>query len=152
MEDRDHWTDSPDVVSQRLREAVANQSQEIRKEQLREAVVLLAGPIKERLATTRGSRWSYAESPSARRLMGRLYRLIGLAARARQSERLARLERALGFLAGGHTSGESLLIEQLGALPGDDEVERLLNRMPSRNAWDEIDVRLTGVIVFGQSA
>lgn len=149
MERPGGWTEAPDIVTERLRTAATNPSLEISEKQVAEALALLAVPIKHRLAAARGGRWRRPEvAPAARRLGARLNYLVGQAARARQSERLLRLEHALEFVAGGHTAGESLLVEQLVGLRRDHEVERILSRMPARDGWDEIDVRLTGLIIF----
>jgi hypothetical protein len=149
MEDHTWWTDSPDVVTERLRTAATSQAATITEEQTRQGLALLAEPIKQRLAITRGNQWVCPETaPAARRLGARLNRLIVQAARARRSERLMRLQRALEFVAGGHTAGESHIVERLAALDRDHEVESILSRMPSRRVWDEIDVRLTGLIIF----
>ena len=149
MDARDGWTESPGIVTERLRTAAASQPEVISEEQIREALALLAEPIKQRLAAARGGQWLRPETaPAARRLGARLHHLIGQAARTRQSDRLARLEHALAFVAGGHTAGESLLVEQLAVLDRDHEVEGILSRMRTRSGWDEIDVRLTGMIVF----
>ena len=62
--------------------------------------------------------------------------------------RLARLEQALEFVSGGHTAGEAMLIEQLAE---DGQIEGGLSPWPPhRQGWDEIEVRLTGLIVFGE--
>jgi hypothetical protein len=74
--------------------------------------------------------------------------LIRQAARLRQASRLVQLERVLGFVAGGHTAGEAMLIERL-ARVADAELERVLSRLaPARKEWGGLEVRLTGLIVF----
>lgn len=113
----------------------------------------LAGPIRERLSATRGRHWTAtALTVGARRVAGRIQKLIGNAARLRQAERLSRLERILEFVARGHTAGEDMLIERLGS-SSDDELETVLGRLaPARMDWEGLEVRLTGMILFDSPA
>jgi hypothetical protein len=81
-------------------------------------------------------------------LVGRLGALIRQAARLRQENRLMKLESALAFVAGGHTAGEKILLERL-AEASDQDLMKRLSRVIPQTEWKGIDVRLTGLIVFG---
>jgi hypothetical protein len=71
------------------------------------------------------------------------------AARKHNAGRLEQLEAALAFVAGGHTAGESALVETL-AEGSDRGISTALGRLPPRTVGcDGIEVRLTGLIVFG---
>jgi hypothetical protein len=60
----------------------------------------------------------------------------------------ARLERALAFVAGGHTAGEAMLVRRL-ADADPPALAAGLARIPATSAcWDAIDVRLTGLVIF----
>ncbi|HET9040023.1 MAG TPA: DEAD/DEAH box helicase [Gemmatimonadales bacterium] len=119
-------------------------------ELLRQALDRLAGPVRARLAIAAARRWSAAEPDgAARRLAERLGALVRDAARRRDGPALARLEHALAFVAGGHTAGEALLVRRL-AEANDRELADAARRMPAAAPrWDAIDVRLCGVVVFG---
>jgi hypothetical protein len=110
----------------------------------------LAVPIRERLALTHGRRWIHPDpSAAARRLAGRLQGMVRDAARKHNAGRLEQLEAALAFVAGGHTAGESALVETL-AKGTEREISTALGRLPGRTVGcDGIEVRLTGLIVFG---
>jgi hypothetical protein len=141
------WSESPELIAERLLSVAEGRAVPIGDERLRNCLTPLIEPIRERLAVTRGRHWIACNpTPSARQLMLRINELIAQAARKRQSDRLHRLERALEFLAGGHTAGEAMLIERLAAL---DEIESEFSRLPAeRTGWEEIEVRLTGLILF----
>jgi hypothetical protein len=145
------WTEAPDVIGARLTAAAA-QSQVVHAEsdQLNEWLPLLARLIRDRLASTRSRRWLVPDlTPAAHHVMRRLHSLVRKAARQHQARRLAELERALAFLAGGHSAGEAALIERM-ADASESEVALLLARLPSRRVeWDGLEVRLTGLILFG---
>jgi len=143
------WTESPEIVTDILLSAERGEPLPLSADRLREWVELLGQPIRERLSLIQGRRWVGAEPDSAaRRVANRVQRLIREAARLRQADRLLRLERALGFVAGGHTAGEAMLVERL-AGTADAELEAILSRLaPVRKEWDGLEVRLTGLIVF----
>jgi hypothetical protein len=74
--------------------------------------------------------------------------LVRAAARRRDGGELVRLERALAFVAGGHTAGEAMLVRRL-ADAGAPALAASLPGIPGTSAhWDAIDVRLTGLVVF----
>ena len=101
-------------------------------------------------ASSKPRRRSQALPPStaARRLVQRLGELVKTAARRRDAVELTRLERALGFAAGGHTAGESLLVGRMAS--GDAAaLAEGIRRTPAASArWDAIDVGLLGLVVF----
>lgn len=143
------WTEAPDLVAERLNVAAAHARHEIvNTEQLRKYLESLAPVIRARLALGQAHRWfSPDPAPAARGLAQRLGGMIQQAARLRQDTQLRRLERALAFVAGGHTAGEEMLIRRLAAGP-DQEIVQELSRVRPQDAWEGIEARLTGLIVF----
>jgi hypothetical protein len=143
------WTEVPEVVAERLNVAAAHARHEmVNPEQLRKCLESLAPVIRTRLALERAHRWfSPDPAPAARGLAQRLGGMIQQAARLRQDTRLRRLERALAFVAGGHTAGEEMLIQRL-AGGSDQEIVQELSRVRPQDAWEGIEVRITGLIVF----
>jgi hypothetical protein len=119
-------------------------------EQLHKYLTLLAPLIRSRLSLTGGRRWlSPDPTPATRQVATRLRQLIGEAARLRHHGSLLRLERMLGFVAGGHTAGEEMLIERLVEAPARELTSRLSRVTTAQAGWNGIEVRLTGLIVFG---
>jgi hypothetical protein len=145
------WTEAPGEISRRLA-AAAEQDRIVPVEPaiLREWVALLTPYLRERLTLARSRRWITPDPTSAGlRVMSRLQSLIREAARQRRAARLAQLDRALAFVAGGHTAGEMIVIENL-VQATDRELERLLSKLPVRRfRWEELAIRLTGLVVFG---
>jgi hypothetical protein len=143
------WTEEELVVAARLAEAMTTRSAPPDPARLREALSLVAGPIRSRLALARGSRWAApAADPLAHRVSLRLHRGIREAARRRDLETLAGLERALAFVGRGHTAGESAELERLAGMP-DGEFSRKVFRLPAPGRrWDAIEARLGGVLLF----
>jgi hypothetical protein len=73
---------------------------------------------------------------------------VAEAARKRDRRRLGRLERAIRFVAGGHTAGEELVLERMAEAPTDDLLA-WLDRVPPPDArGDPIEARLTGMVLF----
>ncbi len=143
------WTEEERIVSTRLAEAASAPSADPDPARLREALVLVAGPIRSRLSLVRGSRWAAPlAEPAAHRLSLRLHQRIREAARRRDLDALAALERALGFVGRGHTAGESALLERLDAMP-DGEFSRSLCRLPpAGHRGGAIEARLGGLLLF----
>jgi hypothetical protein len=144
------WTEEESVVAARLATAIASPPAGATGSALiGTAVEQLAMPIRSRLAMARGSRWSPpAADPVARQLSLRLHRAVRQAARRRDVEALAGLERVLGFVGRGHTAGESIELERLAALP-DGRLEREVSRLPAAPArWSVIEPRLGGLLLF----
>ena len=111
----------------------------------------LAGPVGQRLRLLAGHRWAApAPRAAARELAERLHGQVQAAARSRNAVALAQLERALGFVTGGHTAGEALLIRRLIGL-SDGELGRRIPRVPEASPrWGAVEVRLTGLVLFGE--
>ena len=114
-----------------------------------EAISLTAAPIRARLGLARGSRWvAPAADPSTHRVALRLQQGIRVAARGRDLDALAGLERALAFVGRGHTAGEALELERLADLP-EAEFSRGIRRLPPPGRrWEAIDARLGGLLLF----
>jgi superfamily II DNA or RNA helicase len=144
------WSETPDVVVERLMVAAAQgRQQKVDTEQLRKYVELLTPVIRGRLGRTLACRWLSPEPSSAARAVSkRLGGLIHKAARLRQERRLLKLERVLAFVTGGHTAGEEMLIERLAEAP-DRDMLAALGRAAPQTTWDGLEARLTGLIVFG---
>ena len=144
------WTEAPEMIETQL-DMVARDftTHHTSAEHLSEWLSLLARPIRSRLAFTRSRRWMTAEpSSAARKVVSRLQLCIRNAARRRNPGQLAELERAITFVARGHTAGEATLVERL-AQATDSELRRLLPTVPGRRGrWDQLEVRLTGLALF----
>ena len=151
LESNGKWTEHPDTVTDRLRTAAAERCiSPANDDDLRRWLAHLVLPIRERLALTRRRRWIKPDpSAAARHLASRLQGMVRDAARRHDRSGLEQLERALGFVAGGHTAGEAALVETL-ARAKDREVSLALGRLPAGTVrWDGLEVRLTGLIIFG---
>jgi superfamily II DNA or RNA helicase len=149
VESSGSWTEAPEIIEAQLEVAAKDQSlNPIPGDELSEWLALLARPIRTRLSSTRNSQWMTAEpTGGARTLLSRLQLWLKIAARQRDAGRLSELERAMTFVAGGHTAGESAMLERL-ARATDSELRRLLSTLPGRRRAWELDVRLTGLILF----
>jgi hypothetical protein len=144
------WSEEADVVGERvLAAACSAESHPVDPAALRTALDALTIPIRARLSLAAGRRWLAAEpNGSARRIAERLSQGVAEAARARNQRTLTRLERALRFIAGGHTAGEDLLLERMMEASTADLLA-WLDRMPaSVSRSDPIEVGLTGLVVF----
>ena len=144
------WSEEPDVVGERvLTAACAVESHPVDPAGLRRALDALTAPIRARLSLAAGRRWLAAEpSASARRVADRLSQGVAEVARRRDRRALARMERAMRFVAGGHTAGESMLLDRM-AEASTADLLAWLDRVPAPQ-WrsDPIEVRLNGLIVF----
>jgi hypothetical protein len=148
------WTEAPEALSLWLERATAGREVvPVEETRLRSWLLLLARPIKERLALTGSRRWLAPDpAPAVRRVAARLQAFTRDAARMHQPNRLVQLERALGFVTRGHTAGEAALIERLAA-SSDAELDRMTPKLPEGRAqWGGIEARLTGLILFGPGA
>ncbi len=143
------WTEEERIVAARLTDAATSPSAAPEPARLREALSLIAGPIRSRLALARGSRWAApAANPIAHQVSLRLHQGIREAARRRDLQTLAGLERALAFVGRGHTAGESVELERLAGMP-DGEFNRKALRLPAPGRrWEAIEARLGGVLLF----
>ncbi|MFL5510869.1 MAG: helicase-related protein [Gemmatimonadales bacterium] len=115
IDDQANWTESPDVIGLRLESAAAQpETSEPDPAQLRAYLAVLAKAIRERLNSTTGRRWTVPDpSPAARVVLAQLHVLVGEAVRRHNPAALAWLERAISFVARGHTAGEDALMERL---------------------------------------
>jgi superfamily II DNA or RNA helicase len=145
------WTEAPETIADRLNRAAAQTERRVvDPEQLQGHLALLAPLIRARLSLTGGRRWlSHDLTPAARQLATRLSQWIGQAARLRHHGPLLQLERMLGFVAGGHTAGEEMLIAELVEAPARELTDALSRVTAAQGSWNGIEVRLTGLIVFG---
>ena len=151
LDEQGTWCEDAAIVSARLREAAASMSiTRAASAAVRAVLERLAVPIRARLATTVARGWMAAEpEPPVRVLAQRLGELVRLAARARDATALTRLEAALAFVARGHTAGEAMLVQQL-AESDERTLRDALTRVPSAPPrCDALDVRLTGLVLFG---
>ena len=144
------WMEDESSVSRALLAALRDDSRaSVDAVRVAAALDRLVSPIRARLSGAGARRWSTAEpDPAARRLAVRIGRSVREAARRRDGVLLNRLERALAFVAGGHTAGEALLVRRMAeAEPG--ELANALVRFPSPTArWEAIEVRVTGLVLF----
>ncbi len=144
------WTEEESVVAARLAVATESLPAGAREpERLKAALELLAMPIRSKLVAARGSRWSPpAADPVAHQLSSRLHGAVRQAARRRDLQAMAGLERALAFVGRGHTAGERLELERLAGLP-DGRFERAAARLPvAPGRWSTIEPRLVGMLLF----
>jgi hypothetical protein len=150
LEPDGRWTEDPETITELLVAAASEQLWVVSDDYLKAWLKRLAAPIRERLALAHGRRWIKPDpSPAARRLAIRLQGMVRDAARRHNAKRLEQLEAALAFVAGGHTAGEEALVETL-ATGTDREISAALGRLPASTIrCDGIEVRLTGLIVFG---
>ena len=143
------WTEEAELITDRLRLAAACHGDEALPDESPMYLELLAPVLRRRLALARSGRWiSPHPTIQARAVARRLSDLIRDAARLRDDYRLSQLERALAFVAGGHTSGEEMVLERLSEV-GDEELVCGLGKTLPQPDWDGVEVRLTGFIVFG---
>jgi superfamily II DNA or RNA helicase len=146
------WSEDAEIITQRLLEAAAvNQQRVVGGAELRTYLELLTPVIRKRLALTHGRKWLTPHcTPAVAIIAARLGGLIREAARLRHESRLTQLERGLAFVAGGHTAGEEMMLDRLVDGTDRDLTARLSRVMPQPD-WDGIEVRLTGLIVYGPS-
>jgi len=144
------WSEDESVVAERLRAAAAcDHRAPPTPDAIRRALHRLVGPVRARLALAAARRWTAAEpDTAARRLALRLGELVRAAARRRDGGELARLERALAFVSGGHTAGEAVLVRRLADAEAPAFAAGLAGIPATSARWDAIDVRLTGLVIF----
>ena len=154
LEPDGRWTEAPDTVAARLKVAATQQENRAADyDQLRHWLELLAVPLRERLGASQGRRWAHADpAPAARQLAAQLQRLVRDAARRHEASRLAELERALAFVSGGHTAGEAILVERL-SKASLAQLAAAVSRLPKvEGGWEGVEIRLTGLILFGPAS
>jgi hypothetical protein len=151
LESTGTWTEAPEIIEERLASATEDDSvSSLSPDMLSQWLSLLTPRIRDRLACVRSHRWVSAHPTEAvRRVMHRLQPRIRDSARRHDARALADLERAIAFVTSGHTAGEAALVEYLTRV-SEPELARLIHTLPSRRIqWDELEVWLTGLIVFG---
>jgi hypothetical protein len=150
------WSEDPELIADRLDRAVRAGEARDGTDAIKPAPALveavlaqLAAPIRERMRQLRRAGWlDRLPSASARTVIARLQALARAAARRRDADRLARLQSALRFAAGGHTAGEQALLVRL-AEAADAELEQAIASLPALEpAADAVHCQLTGLIVF----
>jgi hypothetical protein len=143
------WTEEESVVAARLETVVGAAPAAADPDRLNAALGLLAAPIRSRLVLARGSRWSApAADRAAHQVTLRLHRAVRQAARRRDLEALAGLERALAFVGRGHTAGETLELERLAGLPDGCFEREAARQAAGVGGWSTIEPRLAGVVLF----
>ena len=144
------WWEDAETVTRRLLEAAASEEGGAAPAVvLGRALDAITGPIRARLALAGARRWTAAEpDPSARRLAARLQASVREAVRRRDVPALTRLERALAFVAGGHTAGEAELVRRLAEADA-GQLARWTGRLPAPTPrWEAVEARLTGLVLF----
>jgi hypothetical protein len=143
------WTEDEETVAARLSAAMDSPAGEPDAGRLRAALELLAEPVRARLAGARERRWAAAEGGApARVVAGKLQDAIRAAARRRDLIELDRLERALGFVAGGHTAGERMLLEELAERRAAAIARASLGLPSPAPRWGPVEARLEGLLLF----
>ncbi len=145
------WTDTPETIEAWLTVAVEQvYDTPLDPPRLHEWVTRLAHPIRQRLTMTRGGRWMTPEpTPAARELLTRVQDLVRDASRRHQPRRLAQLERVLAFLSEGHTAGEEMLIRSMADRSESQLITAIDRVLRSGTDLEDVEARLTGLIVFG---
>nr|MBA3260183.1 SWF/SNF helicase family protein [Gemmatimonadales bacterium] len=143
------WTEDEEIVAARLSAAIGSPAAMPDAGRLRTALELLAEPVRSRLTAARERRWAEADGGApARVVAARLQQAIREAARQRDANALSRLERALGFVAGGHTAGETMLLERL-AERSAAEIVRGSAGLPAPTPHRApVEARLEGLLLF----
>jgi len=146
------WSEDRDVIMRAMAAAAGSQEpMPVDACRRREALRLLAAPIRNHLSAAAGRRWTGAEpEAAARALAARLRKEVSGAARIRDVRALEHLELALGFVGGGHTAGEAALVRRL-ADSTDGQLAAALARLPAPTPRpDAIEVLISGVVLFGE--
>jgi hypothetical protein len=144
------WTEQPESVEPRIIEACESRlARAATAQEIEQAVIGLTPILNQRLRACQGSRWMVtAHAPHAAQLLPRLQGLVAKAVRKRDRQRIADLERAIEFVGGGHSAGESDLLATLVAAT-DASLIRLLGRLPAGTpGWASVTPRVTGIVVF----
>jgi hypothetical protein len=144
-------TEAPEIIEERLQSAASQKDVVIADGGALAAYLsTLAVVVRQRLASARGRRWIVPHPGSGtRRALTRLQSMVSEAVRRRDAERLADLERAIGFVAGGYTAGEALLVERL-AQGTESELRSCIGTLPPGPAEPgQLEVKLTGLVLFG---
>jgi hypothetical protein len=87
---------------------------------------------------------------AVRCLAARLGIAVQHAARRRDFRALERLERALAFASGGHTTGEAALLRRLSEATDRDLFKAISTLPPATPRPDAIEVRISGLVLFAE--
>ena len=150
LDEGGRWNEDEETVAARLPTAAGCEATSPPDpERLRAALVRLAEPVRSRLTAARERRWAATECDGpARAVALGLQEAIRAAARRRDVAGLDVLERALGFVAGGHTAGEVMLLGRIAAA-GDPGPARAAARLPAPTPrWGPVEARLSSVLLF----
>lgn len=148
------WTDDPAIIAGWL-DAAGEESGSvaINRGHLRAALGALSAQVRLALRNANGAglATSYPD-PGVARARRRLITLARRAARSRDADRLAALERGIALLGRGRTAGECRVVEAWEALPQQD-LFRLLERLPPNPARSIPDgVELIGILLLERTA
>jgi hypothetical protein len=150
IDQQGRWNEHPEIIERMLQRAAAHHTMEpVDTDRLNQQLPVLAQAVRQRLSLVRGRRWllPQAEADVAGAL-AQLQTLVAKAARRHDHRALAELERAIGFVAGGHTAGEAVLVSRLVRASG-SEVADLLKSLPSGSSpVEQVEVKLVGLILF----
>ncbi|HEX6104425.1 MAG TPA: C-terminal helicase domain-containing protein, partial [Gemmatimonadales bacterium] len=144
------WSEDEETVAARLTAAAAIEAESpADPARLASALTALAPRVRARLRVLAERRWSAGDCDGAARAVAAgLQRLIREAARRRDAPALHLLERALGFVAGGHTAGEGMLLERLVEVEGTELARAAARLPPPTPRWGPVEARLAGVLLF----
>jgi len=142
------WSDDTASIGELLVLARSAPTRSVRSaSQLRAVLRGLAVRARASLKSAHGARLTINRTPAASRSIRRVLLLARQAARERDLERIALLERGLRLLQRGHTAGESRVIERLPALRN-GELLAALARLPAEpTRLETVAVELVGVLL-----
>jgi hypothetical protein len=143
------WVGCPALLERRLDVAAEAPALVVEGPRSRQALEQLGHAVRERLRTMRSAAWQCPPpGAAARTVLSRLNALACAAARARDPRRLALLQRAIAFAAGGHTAGEQRALRRLAGM-ADQELLHALSGLPAPTVMPSVlEARVTGVILF----
>jgi predicted transcriptional regulator len=142
-------SDAGDAIDGSLALALrADAAETVGEAEAAEWIARVVPTVRARLRLAASARWVGEPSAAARLLVQRLQQLARTAARRRDRGRLLALERALRFVAGGHTAGEAALVRAL-AEADTGAVLDALRSLPAPSAEPgAVAARVTGLIVL----
>ena len=143
------WVDGPALLERQLDLAAEAPALAIDALRCRQVLEQLGRVVRERLRTMRSAAWqSPLPGAAARTVLSRLHALACAAARTRDPRRLALLQPAQAFAAGGHTAGEQRALHRLASM-ADEELLQALSGLPAPTVMSSVlEARVTGVILF----
>lgn len=141
-------TPDPCLMADALAAAATGAGIPADREVLAGAMASLRRHARSMLRDAHAAPWLRPGSVPAARLLARRLGAAGRdAARRRSAREIETVDRALRFLARGHTAGEQRLIAELAELPA-AELQRRIQRLPASPARGALTVRLDGLILF----